>query len=199
MGRRSEHSREELTDLIVAAALELVQQNGPTGVTARQIAKSIGYTPGSLYSIFENLQAIYLHVNVVSLNQLYEQCIKAKKKARGPEKSINAMGQAYLNFAANQANQFQLMFQPISEPDVLKPAELDKSIRVLFELIEQELKKLNPAAVESDVKLGARTLWSGVHGAAALSLTNQLYSDRKNSDRLIVEMLVNRFVDSWKR
>lgn len=199
MGRRSEHSREELTSLIVEATLELVREQGPTSVTARQIAEAVGYTPGMLYSIFDNLQAIYLCVNVVSLDSLYEQCVKAQKKAQGPERSIRAMGLAYLQFAEENANQFQLMFQPMPKTDTPQPVELSERIRSLFELVETELKMLDPSASESAIKLGARTLWSGVHGAAALSLTDQLYSEEKNSDQLIVNMLVSRFVDSWQR
>ena len=199
MGRRSEHSREELTHLIVDATLELVREQGPASVTARQIAEAVGYTPGMLYSIFDNLQAIYLRVNVVSLDSLYEQCLKAQKKARGPERSIRAMGLAYLQFAADNANQFQLMFQPMPPTDTAQPVELGVRIRSLFELIETELRVLDPNASDSAIKLGARTLWSGVHGAAALSLTDQLYSDEKNSEQLIVSMLVSRFVDSWQR
>jgi len=199
MGRRSEHSREELTELIVEATLELVREQGPAAVTARQIAEAVGYTPGMLYSIFDNLQAIYLHVNVVSLDQLYQQCVKAQKKARGPERSIRAMGLSYLEFAAENAHQFQLMFQPMPQASTSQPIELGARIRSLFELVEKELKELDPSASESALKLGARTLWSGVHGAAALSLTDQLFSEEKNSDQLIVNMLVSRFVDSWQR
>ncbi len=199
MGRRSEHSREELTNLIVEATLELVREKGPASVTARQIAQAVGYTPGMLYSIFENLQSIYLHVNVVSLDALYVQCRDAQKKARGPERSIRAMGLAYLKFAEQNANQFQLMFQPMSQSSSEKPIELGTRIRSLFELVEDELKKLDPAASKSALGLGARTLWSGVHGVAALSLTDQLYSDEKNSEQLIVDMLVSRFVDSWQQ
>lgn len=199
MGRRSEHSREELTSLIVDAALQLVREQGPDSVTARQIAQAIGYTPGTLYSIFENLQAIYLHVNVVSLQALHEECVKAQQKARDPERAIRAMGLAYLGFAAKHANQFQLMFQPMPKSGVTHPVELVELILSLFELVEQELKKLDPSASDDAVALGARTLWSGVHGAAALNLTDQLYSNKKDSERLIVNMLVSRFVDSWQR
>ncbi len=199
MGRRSEHSKEELHALIVNATLELVREQGAGKVTARQIAQAVGYTPGMLYSIFENLQSIFLHVNVLSLDSLYSQCMRAQKKAKGPESSIRAMGLAYLAFAESNNNQFQLMFQPMPDPRLSRPAELGSRIRALFELVEQDLLALDPDASESAIKLGARTLWSGVHGAAALSLTDQLYSEEKNADQLIVNMLISRFVDSWQK
>ncbi len=199
MGRRSEHTKEELHDLIVAGTLELVREQGAGNVTARQIAQAVGYTPGMLYSVFENLQHIFLHVNVLSLDSLYLQCTRAQKKTKGPENSIRAMGLAYLAFAEKNTNQFQLMFQPMPLPNTVTPAELSNRIRSLFELVEQDLKALDPKASDSAVSLGARSLWSGVHGAAALSLTNQLYSEEKNADQLIVNMLVSRFVDSWQK
>ncbi len=199
MGRRSEHSKEELQSLIIEATLDLVRQQGAESVTARQIAQAVGYTPGMLYSVFENLHAIYLHVNVQSLDELYARCLRAQKRAKGPKEGIRAMGLAYLEFAENNTHQFQLLFQPMTVADSALPAQLGARIRSLFELIEQDLIALDPEASASAVSLGARTLWSGVHGAAALSLTDQLYSEEKQADQLIVNMLVSRFVDSWQR
>ena len=199
MGRRSEHTKEELHQLIVKATLDLVREQGASNVTARQIAHAVGYTPGMLYSVFENLQHIFLHVNVLSLDSLFAQCTRAQKKAKGPENSIRAMGMAYLKFAENNTNQFHLMFQPMPLPNTVLPTELGNRIESLFELVEQDLIALDPKASESAVKLGARSLWSGVHGAAALSLTNQLYSKEDKADQLVVNMLVSRFVDSWQK
>ena len=199
MGRRSEHTKEELHKLIVDATLELVREQGAASVTARLIAQAVGYTPGMLYSIFENQQAIFLHVNVLSLDSLYAQCMRAQKKAKGPENSIRAMGMAYLEFAEKNTNQFHLMFQPMPLPNTVLPLELGSRIQSLFELVEQDLIALDPNASTSAVKLGARSLWSGVHGAAALSLTDQLYSEEKNADQLVVNMLVSRFIDSWQK
>ena len=109
------------------------------------------------------------------------------------------MALAYLKFAERNTHQFQLMFRPIPDIGVTAPVELGQRIRSLFQLVEQELEKLDPDADRTSVEIGARTLWSGVHGAAALNVTNQLYTDKKNADRLIVKMLVNRFVDSWQK
>ena len=199
MGRRSDHTKEELQQLIIDATLDLVKEQGVSNVTVRQIAKAVGYTPGMLYSVFENLQAIFLHVNVQSLDTLFAKCDRARKKYKDPEGSIRAMAMAYLKFAQTNTHQFQLLFQAPPPEDVVRPMELGVRIRSLFELVEDELKKLNASVCNTNVEIGARTLWSGVHGAAGLRMTNQLYSDKKNADQLVVEMLISQFVDSWKR
>jgi len=199
MGRRSDHTREELQQLIIEATRDLVKEQGVTKVTVRQIAQAVGYTPGMLYSVFDNLQAIFLHVNVVTLDSLYSKCRRAQKKAKNPEGAIRAMGLAYLKFAENRTHEFQLLFQPMPPPDVTRPTQLGTRIQSLFGLVELELKALDPNASESAVALGARTLWSGVHGAAALNLTDQLYSTEKHPDQLVLNMLVSRFVESWQK
>lgn len=45
MARRSDHSKEELKNLITQTAREIVQKDGFTALTARNLAQTIGYTP----------------------------------------------------------------------------------------------------------------------------------------------------------
>ncbi len=198
MGRRSDHSREELKDLIIQATLEMVRERGADQVTARQIAQAVGYTPGMLYSIFINLQDIFLHVNQIGLRTLQSLCAEALKKNDSTEAAIKAMGLAYLTFAAQHTHQFDLMFtRHIQHPDS-KPPGLSDQIRMLFELVEDQLRILNPSASDLQVKLAARALWSGVHGTAALRLSDQLYVDAPDADREIVDLLVSGFLRQWQ-
>jgi len=199
MGRRSEHSRDELRQLILDATLELVTAQGADRVTARQIAQAVGYTPGMLYSVFVNLQDIFLHVNVISLEALYQDCASASESCTEPAAAMQAMGLAYLQFAEQHTHQFDLLFRRVTSTDVDMPDALRTRINALFFLVERELHTIAPKQTEQAVKLGARAIWSGVHGAAQLMLSEQLYLDTPHADREIVDMLVSRFVDSWQR
>ena len=55
MARRSDHSREELYELALEKAGEIAEKEGLRGLTARGVAREIGYTIGTLYNIFEDL------------------------------------------------------------------------------------------------------------------------------------------------
>jgi len=201
MGRRSDHSREELQALIVDATLSLVKQKGASNVTARQIAQAVGYTPGMLYSIFTNLQDIFLHVNQVGVQTLFGMCTNAQHTSTHPAESILAMGLAYLRFAEDHTHQFDLMFSRQAQDTAAQqsPTALTNQISSLFELIEDELRALNPAASNEQIRLGARALWSGVHGTAALRLSNQLYLHSAHADRDIVKTLISGFINSWQK
>lgn len=199
MGRRSDHSREELQQLIVESTLQLVKKQGAENVTARQIAKAVGYTPGMLYSVFINLQDIFLHVNELGLHTLHGLCEEAQRDNQEPEASITAMGLAYLKFAADHTHQFDLMFARSLRDAPITPSSMSYQIQELFKLIEAQLKMLKPEATDEQLQLGARALWSGVHGTAALRLSNQLYMDNENADQAIVNTLVSGFVQQWQR
>ena len=198
MGRRSDHSREELQDLIIGATLDLVRQRGADKVTARQIATAVGYTPGTLYSVFINLQDIFLHVNQIGLRTLYALCAEAQRDNSAPGEAIKAMGLAYLRFAEENTHQFDLMFKRSSQHVEKKPRGLGDQISTLFELVEDQLRLLNDTATDERVRLAARALWSGVHGTAALRLSDQLYLDAPGADGDIIELLVGSFVECWR-
>ncbi|HEX6398630.1 MAG TPA: TetR family transcriptional regulator, partial [Steroidobacteraceae bacterium] len=63
MGRRNEHSREELRDLALRAAADIVSESGAAALSMREVARRIGYTVGALYIVFENLDDLSVHLN----------------------------------------------------------------------------------------------------------------------------------------
>ena len=58
MGRRSSHTAEELRELILDASTALISEGGLASLSAREVARRIGYSPGTLYNVFENLDDV---------------------------------------------------------------------------------------------------------------------------------------------
>ena len=54
MARRSDHTREEIREMALVATEQIVSVAGFSALSARKIAKKIGYTVGSLYLLFDN-------------------------------------------------------------------------------------------------------------------------------------------------
>ena len=72
MARRNDHSREELYQLALGAARDIAEAEGLRGLTARRIAAEIGYSVGTLYNVFVNLDDLIIHLNGSTLDQLYK-------------------------------------------------------------------------------------------------------------------------------
>ena len=205
MGRRNDHTREELRALIVAEARRLVARDGVERVGARRLAEAIGYAPGTLYTAFGNLDAVFLHVNALGIEALHAACAAARDAARGttratdaPVRALLAMGLAYVGYARDHEHEFRLMFRPRSDPPPPDAPALAPRIGALFALVDEELRALAPDAGPAERATAARALWSGVHGVAALGLTDQLYPTHDEGAEAVVTTLVERFAAGWR-
>ena len=54
MGRRNEHSRDEIKEMAIEAGKKIIVEEGFSNLGARKIARAIGYTVGTLYNVFDN-------------------------------------------------------------------------------------------------------------------------------------------------
>ena len=70
MARRNDHTREELKDLIIEESWRIIEKHGFEGLTARRIAKNIGYAPGTIYNMFISMDDLYLQLNAKTLDLL---------------------------------------------------------------------------------------------------------------------------------
>ncbi len=196
MARRSDHTSEELKELVITATAALIEEHRTVRITARQIAEAVGYTPGTLYTHFANLDDIFLHVNARSLSDLRAMLASAIAGEATAASAIRAMGRAYLAYARAHPHRFQLMFTPRLPQGATPPPFLQNEIERLFELLGQQLRRVAEADPDT-LEIGVRALWSGVHGVASLALSDQLFTARPNMEQDMTEMLVAQFVASW--
>ena len=197
MARRSDHTKEELQGLIVDETMKLVDAFGVANITARDIAARIGYAPGTLYTHFDDLATILLHVNVRILVRLKAEIQGAIDTTGDPADRLLEMGYAYLGFAEAHPHWFALLFNHEVEPGQSVPANLQEIVDSLFDLVRTELAAFDPKATADDLELGVRALWSGVHGICALSLSDRVVTQRWRADRFVLKTLVHHFLASW--
>lgn len=84
MGRRGEHSKDELTAMALDAAVALLEEEGPKRLTTRAVAGRIGYTVGSLYFVFRNREDLILQVNERTLDELRDHITSALAEVSEP-------------------------------------------------------------------------------------------------------------------
>ena len=84
MGRRNEHSREELRDLALRAAAEIVDSSSAAALSMREVARRIGYTVGALYIVFENLDDLIVGLNERTVAELRAALEKIRGRANQP-------------------------------------------------------------------------------------------------------------------
>jgi AcrR family transcriptional regulator len=198
MARRSDHTREELKELALQSAEELLNEKPASELSTRQIATRMGYTVGTLYQIFNNLPDLLLHVNTRTLKKLYDDCLKINTDEMKPQDSILKYADAYLDFAHHHTGLWELIF----DNNILSDAELPDwyitQVNALFSLVDTQLKRINPDASEEEILKTTRVLWSSVHGICILSINENLFSQTGCSAQERIESLIKHFIKGWQ-
>lgn len=198
MGRRSDHSREELKEMAIDAAARIVETEGFQSLTARKVASKIGYTVGTLYHVFRNFDDLVIHLNARTIDEMAELIQRAVKRKRSPESRIRTMTEVYVNYATEHPDRWRLVFEH-QAPRGLPTPELMKVRRdVLFEMVADNLRELSPEHIEQEINHTATALWSGVHGICILALTGKLYLGGAFSMSKLIDTLIDSVLNEFR-
>jgi len=198
MGRRSEHSREELHEMTLEATRSLIRAQGLSGVSGRKIASRIGYTVGTLYVVFHNLDEILLRVNAGTLDSLKARLASAAAGSGTGEVRLLALAQAYLGFAESDPHLWRAVFDLRLSEDAETPQWLSDRVESLFALVRDALRELEPRLSDDQLREAANALWGGVHGVCMLATTGKIDFARGSSPAALVENLVRLYLIGLK-
>lgn len=95
---------------VLDAARAVFQRLGIEGASIREIAKEADYTPGAIYSYFENKEAIYGALLGESLERLNSAVAAAGSDALLPAELLNAKASAWFGFFAANPRDLDLGF-----------------------------------------------------------------------------------------
>ncbi len=174
MARRSDHSRHEIRSMALDAAIRIVETEGHTGLSARKLAQAIGYTVGTLYLVFDNLDDLILQLNGRTVDELLQHLNKLLSRCDGPEDCLHALAAGYIDFAAEHTHRWRLMFEHRLPNGASAPTWFTDKIDQLFAILGNTLKPLMPNARETAIGQSVQVLWGGVHGICVLQLGDKL-------------------------
>ncbi|MBK8183862.1 MAG: TetR/AcrR family transcriptional regulator [Candidatus Competibacteraceae bacterium] len=194
MGRRNEHTREELREISLQAAEQLVIAHGLMGLSARKVAAGIGYTVGSLYMVFRNFDDLIIQMNERTLDALYEKLAAAVTNPPSPTAAIEALAQTYLAFALSETNRWLALYEHRMPEGQAAPDSFAEKVARMFELVQQHLASLCPHRSFEEISLAARALWSGIHGVCVLSLDRKLESIGGRTMQQVANSLLDNYL-----
>jgi AcrR family transcriptional regulator len=170
--KRKERQKEELRGKILLAAKELFMAKGFEDTSIRNIAERIEYSPTTIYLYFKDKDEIFLALHnegFVLLNQYF----KPLAHVADPFERLKAVGKAYITFAQENGEFYDLMFimrSPMNslDKDHSSWEEGNRAFGFLVNAITECIGKgyfkgMNPEIL-------AFTIWSMVHGIASLEI-----------------------------
>lgn len=199
MGRRGDHSKEQIAEMALEAAAALLEEEGPDRLTTRAVARRIGYTAGSLYFVFRNRADLVLRVNERTLDQLRAELDEALDGLHDPDARLHTLGRTYLAFAERHPTRWRLVFEHDVPDDEELPDAMRRKIDAFFELIAVELGNRTPGLEADAVRRAAQALWGGVHGIAILSITGKLRAGGERPAEALTDDLIATYLRGLDR
>lgn len=169
MGRRSDHTRPELEALIVDAGSVVMAEQGFARFSAREVAKRIGYSVGTIYNVFESADALVLAINTRTFG-LWANHLRVALAGAGDDR-IRALVEGYFAFARDNTNLWMAIYDHRLPAGTAMPDSDAAARAVLTGIVTTEVAGYLAAPVDERSAALARSLVATVHGHCAFMLT----------------------------
>jgi AcrR family transcriptional regulator len=174
MRKKKPYHHSNLREVLLASAVQLIAEAGPSGFTLREVARRAGVSHNAPYRHFQDRDALLAAVAAQGYLELNNAMIEAADQASDPLNRLKRAGLAYVAFALRRAEHFTVMFETDLSKESYPEAEAASGLAfsTLVGLVEGAQSSRQMMAGDS-LQL-AFLAWSMVHGIAKLAITGRL-------------------------
>ncbi|MGI9391166.1 MAG: TetR/AcrR family transcriptional regulator [Boseongicola sp.] len=192
MARRSDHTRDELTEMALDSARAIVIEKGISALSGRKVTARMGYTIGTLYQIFDGMDDLVEKVNARTLSALYDQCAPSAEVETVADR-LRAFGVSFVDFVNAHSNEWDAVMSYPYGPDHKFTSSYDDQIHRLFGLMIDATQHLYDAEEEAEHAADMAVLWASLTGILSVSASERQVGGltlKQMLDRL-VQMYLN--------
>jgi len=176
MGRRADHTPEELHRMALDAARKIVRKEGLGALTTRKIASEIGYTVGTLYQLFDNVDQLIEQMNGETLDDFRAYCERIDFGG-GTADSLRSLVQAYIVYTRRNRNLWNAIFDHKLPAGYRRQEVYVGSVNKLVGVVRQAISPLFGPDQKAAMWHDANLLWGCLYGIAALAASDRLAKD----------------------
>ena len=193
MARRSEHSQAEIKTMVLEAAEDIIQENGYSALKVRKIAADIGYTVGSIYMVFTNMNDLNIHIKARTWQKLYQQLDAQAKTSR----TVQSIALGVLDFAVTNEGLWRMLFEHQLALGEKAPEWYAQEYQRVFEIMYVMIRQLDQLHSDDQVQLAAQVLIKSVLGIAMQLLMQNQSPETTAFAKAEIVLLVECFLRGW--
>lgn len=172
---RRRRSREEMVGAILKAARTIMREEGVAALNMHEVGRRVGLRTQSVYYYFPSKAALYDALFLLGNRIFHEQQVRLLQQQTDPWTTIRAAMEAYMTFAQQHPELWQLVFErpvpgfvPSEESMEESRRVLESGVRVIKEAIESgQMAPGLPPARATDF------LSAMMHGLTAAHMANE--------------------------
>jgi AcrR family transcriptional regulator len=183
---------------VAAAALDILEHEGPEAVSMRRVAQAVGITPMAIYHHFPSRQALLTTVTDREFAKLLSH-MQAHPVRGTLEERLIAVMEGYVDYAFAQPRVFDFVFSHVRPgarqfPEDFR-ARRSPTLNPIADLLAAEMEKGH--LKKDDVWEVAFALWAHVHGYLVLYRAGRIGLSEKQF-RELLHRSVRRFLHGLK-
>jgi AcrR family transcriptional regulator len=173
-------------DQILAAAAEILEQQGPEAVTTRAVCQAAGVTAPTLYHHFGDKRGLLRAVVMRGVDTFMAEK-RTNRQTADALADLKRGWNGWIAFALERPKLFRMMIDHArSDPGASREAY--GLMRAVVERLEGQ------RCLTTDVDTAARTIWAASNGIQSLFLQDVPAAEIKRSSDILLDALVARFV-----
>jgi AcrR family transcriptional regulator len=193
MARRSDHSREELKELIINTATQIITEQGLRGLTARKIAAQIGYSLGSIYNVVNTLDELISIVNTGTMKALKVRLDETEITGNAIVDVKSVLG-SYMDFMSQNPRLWSANVAHATRRDIEQPEYYNRELQSVLGVVEKTLTPAFEGRSEDEVRRSIRVLWASLQGISAIAPNAKFLQEGAASPAVMAEDLVITYV-----
>ena len=173
--QRKEREKEEMRRLILDAALRLFRERGYDGVSIRNIAEAIEYSPGTIYLYYKDKSEIFFALQYEAAAVKRDHLLPVAGIA-DPWERLVEFGRRYVDFGMKHPDLYDLLFITRAPMEYIENQECWKLGMATHAFFQETVQ----ACVDqryfksTDTETIAYTLWCHAHGLVSLFVRERM-------------------------
>ena len=197
MARRADHTKAELAKLVVDTAEELIAVDGIDAFSARTLSRAIGYTAGTLYHHFKDLDDIVTQVNSRTLAGLAQAFDGAERDA-DPAVQLRHYADAFLGYISLKRNLWNALFEFRRKQGVAVPPWYIEAIASLIRIVAECFQQIRPDLPPETARLSGQLVFASIHSVVSLESSGRLGLVMDRDIQQVVHELVDMHVTAFR-
>ncbi len=190
--------KDNVYEKLIEAGKSLVQTKGADYLTARKLSAATGFSVGTIYNQFENMDAFLLELNINTLKELKQQ-LQNVVIGTDPYVNLNLYVDAFVNFVLKNKGLWFVLYNFHVTTNSKKLTK--KYLRQMMEVVNFWKTSFNKAyekMPQKEKKLSLQVLWLSIFSLSSYLTTQTLDNMSGVSKYNICKLLFNVYLAGLK-
>lgn len=189
--------KDNIQENLVSTGRKLIKEKGADFLTARKLSEASGYSVGTIYNQFGNMDNFILIQNYLTLDSLYQELRKINEKS--PYKRLNLYVLAFVDFVIQNKNFWFLVFNfHLKTTDRHFSLTYLRRVSTTISLLEQSFKELYPKLKFAKRQVSSEVLWISLFSLSSLLTTSNLSTYSKLEYKKMCQVLLDTYLTGLK-